>query len=229
MQSFFQKVIFYLFIVCTASLEAQVSFKVGYSIGLTNPEVSNGIIERFNAKKTFYTDPLEEFNTLSGFALGIRLHNDLAAIELSWDNKYNRMYAEGNDPANNNVNDFREVFLRFGSYSLGVESFLGPVGIGGTIDLNRSSIRTRYTGQAKKRKVLGENGLSSHFFLSYNFEASDFTAFSVKPYIQIPWRGIDLYKFEEELNPEFAATADPGNYREKFLNYGIMVIFYNGN
>lgn len=221
----------FLLLLCfsfTADLDAQFSLKVGYNLGSTNPVVTNGIIERFNENNSFYADPLEEFRWLSGFDLGVRYQNEYIAAELSWGNKYNRQFAEGTNPATDD-DEFREIFLRFGSYSFGLESLIGSVGFGSTIDLNRASFRTRDTDESRKSRVLAETGFSSNFFLSYHFEASETTSFTFRPYVQVPWKGVNLFELEEELNPEFASTANRDDYVERYLNFGIQIIFFNGN
>ena len=226
---FYFKCFSLLFFICFAlNLEAQFSLKVGYNFGKTNPSIANGIIERYNETNDFFADELEEIKWMSGFDLGVRVRNEFVAAELSWGNKYNRQFAEGTDPLTDD-DYFREVFLRFGSYSFGLESFIGQFGFGSTIDLNRASVRTRDTNERKKYKVVAETGFSSHFFLSYHFEASETTSFSLRPYIQVPWKGVNLYNLEQELNPEFASTAIEDDYNERFLNFGIQVLFFNGN
>ena len=226
---FYFKCLFILFILSfTTNLAAQVSLKVGYNFGKANPAVYNGMIQRYNTTNDYFTDPLEEIKWMSGFDLGVRVSNEFVGAELSWGNKYNRQYAEGTSPITN-AEYFREIYLRFGSYSFGLESFIGPVGIGSSIDLNRASVRTRDTNENKKYKVLAETGFSSHFYLSYHFEASETTSFSLRPYVQVPWKGVNLYKLEQELNPEFAATAVEADYNERFLNFGIQILFFNGN
>ena len=228
MQVYFKYIPLFFLFCFTTNLEAQFSLKVGYNLGKTNPTISNSIIQRYNETNDFFTDPLEEFKWMSGFDLGVRLRNEYVAAELTWGNKYNRQYAEGTSPLTN-AEYFREIYLRFGSYSFGLESFIGPIGFGSTIDLNRASVRTRDTNERKKYKILAETGYSSHFFVSYHFEASETTSFTLRPYIQVPWKGVNLYNLEAELNPEFASTAVEDDYNERFLNFGIQVLFFNGN
>ena len=227
MRTFYKYILLLLCFCFTSNLDAQFSLKVGYNFGRVTPDVTNGIIQRFNENNSFYADPLEEFKWVSGFDLGVRYKNEYVAAELSWGNKYNRQFAEGTNPVTN-ADEFREVFLRYGSYSFGLESIVGSVGFGSSIDLNRVSFRTRDTDESRKSKVLAETGFSSNFFLSYHLEASETTSFTLRPYVQVPWKGVNIFELEEELNPEFASTANRDDYVERYLNFGIQIIFFNG-
>ena len=229
MRHYFKYILLLTLFCFTTNLQAQFSFKVGYNYSRANTSISNDIIQRFNANNPFL-EPLGTIDFLSGFDLGLRLRNEFVGAEISWGNKYNRQFADGINPATN-TEEFREIFLRFGSYSLGLESYAGPIGFGATIDLNRVSFRNRDFEDDNKRRVLAETGFSSQFFLSIHFEASETTSFSLRPYVQIPWKGVNLFSLEQELNPEFAATAvDTGDaYTERFTNFGIQVLFFNGN
>jgi len=69
--------------------------------------------------------------------------------------------------------------------------------------------------------------LSSHFHLSLNVESNDILTLSIKPYVQVPWSKLNVIPLHEELLPNDTVNAD--DFKEDFLNFGIMLVFYNGN
>jgi len=69
-----------------------------------------------------------------------------------------------------------------------------------------------------------DKGFSSHFFVSLNIEGSNILSISLQPYIHIPWTKFNLTELESELDTGVGLT----DFEDGFMNYGIRLIFRNG-
>ena len=70
--------------------------------------------------------------------------------------------------------------------------------MGGSIDLNKTDIRTRKTGREDRFSVVSEWSTGSTFFLSYNVKSTQLQI-SIRPYVQVYWTDVDLAPLAEEL------------------------------
>jgi hypothetical protein len=214
-------IVFFLFFFLINGITAQLNIKAGYSGSYTDPTINNGILQEYNAERPWFEKKLEDVNFLSGIVLGARYRFDFVAVDVSWYGRFKRISAEGIDPTLS-TNFKRQLNYNFNSYSFGIENFIGSFSLGGSIDLNKTDIRTKKTGREDRFSVVDQWGYGSHFFISYNLQSTQLQ-FSVRPYVQIPWTNVDLTPLSEEL--ELSTTADQN---ENFMNFGIMFIFFNG-
>ena len=111
----------------------------------------------------------------------------------------------------------------FSSISLGIENFIGNFSFGASIDIDKTDIRTLKTGRPDRFTVVDEWGYGSHFFVAWNVKSTQLE-FSIRPFVQIPWKEVDLSPLADELEVNI-----PGdNLNENFMNFGVMFIFFNG-
>lgn len=204
------------------TLQAQLNIKVGYTVTYTNPSVTNAILNDYNSANEFLTDGFNELHYLHGMQGGLRYRIDDVAFEATWHNKYNTLRSSGLDINDNDIS--RDLRFRYGSYSLGMEAYLTRnVGLGGTFDLTNVRFRTDVAGVDNVYTISSEWGSSSHFYLSINMPGNDILTFSLKPYVQIPWSSVNLNPLQTELGTP--SLAEPN---EKYLNFGLQLVFYNG-
>ena len=205
---------------------SQVNIKVGYMLGFTNPTEHNSILEQYNNDNASWLDKeFKNLKSLHGLALGLRYKLDAVAFELTFHNKYSKVTSDGISPITN-ASFSRKLYYRVSSISLGYEAYFGPFGIGATIDANNFRVNTKHSDIDKRTNLISNYGLSSHFNFSFNFEASDNMSFSLKPYVHIPWHTNNLFPIDESIN---GVTTDSGVLQDKVINFGVMLVFYNGS
>lgn len=205
-------------------LSAQLNIKVGYGLGYSPAKISNQITTDHDARMPWLEESLGEMHLLNDMQFGLRYRVGQVGIEASFVNKFKTYRSNGIDPATEQ-SFFRDLFFRYSSISLGFENYLGKFGYGASLDANWARFRMEVTGREDRFIVTNPFAWGSHFHLSYNIDSGDLLTISIKPYLQIPWTKFDLYELEQELNP---VAAEPGGFKEDFLNFGIMLVFYNG-
>lgn len=211
-----------LFLSFASGLNAQLNVKAGYCGSYTNPVVNNQILQTFNAELPWLERTLDDIHFLSGIVMGVRQRFEFVAIDVSWYGRFRRNRAEGTDPATMAAYD-RRLNYNFNTFAIGIENFIGTFSFGGSIDLNKTAIRTQKTGRDDRFTVLNQLNTSSHFFVSFNFKATQLQM-SLRPFVQIQWSKVNLAPLSEELE----LSSGMGGLSEGFTNYGIMLIFFNG-
>ncbi len=213
--------VLFLFLILTISVAAQLNIKAGYSGSYTDPTINNGILQAYNAERPWLDKKFDDIHFLSGIVLGIRHRFEFVAIDVSWYGRFKRVRVEGIDPTLSTTYE-RRLNYNFNTYSFGIENFIGSFSLGGSIDINKTGVRTKKPERDDSFSVIDQWGSSSHFFISYNLKSTQLQ-FSIRPFIQIPWTNVDLTPLSEEL--EISTT---GSQNENFMNFGIMFIFFNG-
>ncbi len=221
-------ILLFLFVFLSSNIVfSQVNIKVGYTLGYFNPKIINNTITQWNDERPWLEENMKEMHFSNGLQLGLRQRLGPVGVEFTWHSRFSNFNATGTDPATDQRFD-RDVFFRYNSYSLGFENYIGNFGYGASIDGSTARFRTERTGRGD-RYGLGKSvfGLSSHFHLSLNIESNDILTLSLKPYVQVPWSKLNVFPLQEELRPN--DTVNPDDFKEDYLNFGIMLVFYNGN
>lgn len=206
--------------------QGQLNLKIGYSLSLAAPENVNRTIRAYNAANPWFNKPMRELNLVNGVNIGFRNKWDGVALEFSWSSKFSTKDIEGIRPIDNE-NFFRETTFRLGSFSFGPEFFFGDFGIGATVDITDLEIRTNKTQQPTELLTVDDSYISSHFFVSYYINTGDFLTLCFRPFVHVPYETVNVFEFEQELFPGTTNTAE--GYEDNFVNFGLMIIFYNGN
>jgi len=222
MQKLLSLVIALLF---TFTSYAQFNFTAGYTYGRTPSGVNNQIIQQINDNNSWLTnyEKMKEIKGLHGFHFGAQMRFDFVAIFGSWSKKVQVSDFKGDDSTN--VSIYRELFYSVNSTSVGIELFpIERISFGGSIDLNSFRIRSENNVASDRYVIMKDRGLSSHFFVSLNIRGSDILSISLQPYLHIPWTNFNLTEMESELDTGVGLT----NFEDGFMNYGIRLIFRNG-
>lgn len=214
--------ILFLFLFLVSGLNAQFNFKVGYTGSYVDPTINNEILQAYNAERPWLDKTFSEPSFLSGIVLGIRQRFEFVALDVSWYGRFRGVRIEGIDPVTMETYE-RKLNYNLNSYSLGIENFIGPVSIGGSIDVNQTGIRAKKTERDDRFSVINKWNYGSHFFVSYNLKGNQLQL-SIRPFVQMHWSDIDLTPLAAELE---VSTAG-GEYKENFMNFGIMLVFFNG-
>ncbi len=207
---------------------AQINVKVGYSAGYTNPKVYNNIIKQFNDNNPWLDKSMGKLAVLHGLHLGFRYKISNFGFELSWANKYGQKTSSGILPNTTDTTFERELNLRMNELSFAYENYIGPIILGASIDGIMYNFKTKVTGTDGRYPIGAKQyGLASTFTLGISLEANDRMSVCIKPYVQMPWTMINLRSVDLELNENNSLPPET-DYEQRFLNFGVMLIFYNG-
>ena len=220
---------FFIFIFCFSSpaLHAQLNLGVGYNGSYADAPLINSILKRYNTTSTAINQPFKDLHFLSGIVVSAQYKLDFIGFSLQWKNKNKKLSTKSFDVASNQE-DFRDLFFRNNNYSIGFSFFLHFFSFGSTLDYNNFAIFTAHTNHSDRYKVLSNKIWSTHFFLNFQLYKNDNMSFNLQPYWHWPWAKNDFFALEQELNPSFALGANPIDYKSRFKNFGVSLIFYNG-
>ena len=209
----------------TLTSYAQFNFTAGYTYGRMPSGVNNEIIQQVNQNNNelINYEKMKAIKGLHGFHFGAQMRFDFVALFASWNNKVQVSDFKGDDSTN--VSIYQELFYSMRSTSLGLEIFpIENISFGGSIDLNRLRIRSEDNVASGRYVIMKDRGFSSHFFVSLNIEGSDILSISLQPYVHIPWTKFNLTELESELETGVGLT----DFEDGFMNFGIRLIFRNG-
>jgi hypothetical protein len=220
--------LFTLLFVCFPSfIFAQINSIAGYNYTRNNPTIFNQIIDNYNTQNPTLAQPMSHISPLNGLNLGIRYRFPHAAIELLW----NTRIARARDQVvNADRTSFHNIInLRNQVFSIGGDLHYGQIGVGATFDLNQTQVRKERSTDATREIILTDRHLTNHIYLIFDLKITEGMSVSVRPFVQIPSKSVNLYNLEKKLNPNIAATANPDTYNQRFFNYGISFSFVNGS
>ena len=211
----------------------QLNIKVGYSNGFLDAPVLNKMVTDFNegfVKKIgggSIDDQLDWFKSIHGLEVGLRYRINKVGFELSWNSMSDKSDVFG---TLQNKSAFQDKwFLSLTEYSAGIENYFGHFGYGASIGYRTARMKTDITGAPRKKKsILEESGFASKFYLIFQF-GGDRVGIAFKPYIQTPFKHLDVSSFDQELNVQFDdAYRAVKPQEERFFMYGISIVLYNG-
>lgn len=210
------------------NLQAQLNIKVGYGLSYVNPDVSHRITDQYNTEQAEdLTQSFKEWHFLHGMTAGLRYRVRDIGLEATWTNKYSTIRSAGEDATGTDIS--RDLFFRIGSYGIGLETYITEeIGVGVSFDVENYRIRTDVASVDNRFTILSQWAYGSHFNMSFNLSGSDLLTLSIKPFVHIPWSSVDLSKLQVEVNNVDPETVNTNDYNERFINFGIQFIFYNG-
>jgi len=163
---------------------------------------------------------------LNGYGFGLRYRIEGLAFDIKWENQVDRLKASGANPDNNNAAFEQELYFKLTTYGVGIESFFSDkFSIHASLDFNKVRYRTELTGVPDRFELASNWAMGSTFSIGYNFVGGGLMHVSLRPYMHISWTNHDLTDLDTALNPNTSRPLDP---QEEFLNYGLKIIFYNG-
>ena len=217
-------VILFFGIFCLLNIaNGQFNLQIGYNAAYSNPKLNNEILALYNKENNWMSKPLSELHFMHGLFLGARYRFEQIAIALNWRSKTIGLSSEGISPTTNT--DYKmELFYRYHTYGLNVETAGTFLSIGASIDYSVMKVKDRITGQKKKIEFMSEDGIGSHFYLNLNLPTFGNMGIALQPYYFVDWTGVNLTKLSERLVNGAISTNNLG----KFNHFGISLIFNNG-
>lgn len=206
---------------------SQINSIAGYNYTRNNPTILNQIIDTYNAHNPTLAQRMSHLSSLNGMNLGVRYRFPYVAVELVWHTRIARakdQVINADRTSYQNIINFRNQV-----FSLGGDLHYGGLGIGGTFDLNQTQIRKERSTDNTKEILLTNRHLTNQIYLIFDIKVTDGMSISVRPFLQIPSKSVNLYAVEKKFNPDVAATANPDKYNQRFFNYGVSLSFVNGS
>lgn len=217
--------ILFIFLFGSNLSYGQLNVKSGLTVGYINPTNTNTVLEKFNREHAYLNKKFRSLNLIYGLTLGLRYRWEFVDLELSYHIKMRKVRAKGKYE-DSTKNFSREVLLGINSISLGLGFHYEGFGFGGSMDLSKLIISGRNDSSKRKDKypLVNEPFMGNHFYLSYELNGNNTLSLSIRPYIQIPWEKFNINPLHAPLEQNVAPTNTP----DDFTNYGLMIIFYNG-
>jgi hypothetical protein len=215
------------FTALSSPIVAQINSIAGYNYTRSSPTVLNQIIDSYNARNPTLAQPMSYLSSLNGMNLGVRYRFPYAAFELVWSTRIARakdQVVNADRTSYQNIINFRNQV-----FSLGGDVHYGAFGIGGTFDLNKIQIRKERSTDDTREILMNHSMLTNHLYLIFDVKVTEGMSISIRPYIQMPSKKVNLYAVEKKFNPDIAAITSPDKYNQRFFNYGISFSFINGS
>ena len=213
------------FVFATFNLaEAQFNIKVGYSIAYTEGKGINAIIDRYNDENPWLEQKFKNYHYLNGLEIGVRYKWHNLGIDLSLNTLSKKSEGLGTNQ-NTGVFFSDEWNLSLSEYSIGLENYIGGIGIGAALGSRNCKISTNIASSGRDKNVYIDSEYSTKFYLVLSLPSNS-TAVAVKPYIQFPIKKFNVASMENEIfkdNPRDSSLFD-----EDFVFYGISLLLYNG-
>jgi hypothetical protein len=209
------------------SLNAQINIKVGYTLGFLQSKVTDDILEEFNTRNDWLGTDGEfgNWRSIHGLSMGLLYRSRFFGVELSYNNKLNKIEARGNDPLLNS-NFQGDIQFKLNSLSAAYELYIGEtLGVGASLDWSTFKVSYEVNNNNNDQQLIRQNGLTSHFYGIINLSGNETISLAIKPFVQIPWVDWDFTNLDRALNPNGSSIT---NHKERFLNFGFSIIFYNG-
>ena len=203
----------------------QFNILTGYVYGQTEVPIFDQIVQNYNDRHPDNLQPLQKMRPMQGINIGVRHRWDNVGLEFNWTTKFNQM----NDQFLIGTTSYKTIlYYKNQAFCLGSELFFGWFGVGASLDFNEIEFKKVKTNENAKITLLNENIWSNHFFVNFELKLNRVMALSIKPYVQSPFRSVNLFPIEQSLNPDVAATADPSKYEQRIVTFGVMLLFTNG-
>jgi hypothetical protein len=198
---------------------AQISLKTGYNISFLSDPGLDRILSIHNGLEA-YSSPFHKLRWLHGFEAGFRFKTNAHGLELTYQNGYQRLRAEGE--ANGGNESFTDK-IRFSIQSAAVGYQVSSERFGIGVDLQRQWYRTKVElNQAGEifKNTQAMMALKGYFMII--FPGSSGSDMALQPYLLLPFKAYDSNQVKDFLFDEAATET------QKWNRFGLTVLFYNG-
>ena len=225
MMKFLTPIFLVIFLSFGNTLTAQFNFKAGLNLGYLQAPTENDILNRYNTATPWLTEDMEQIGFLPGLEMGFRQRVRFVAFEATVRAKFQTIRGKGTDPATEALFEQKLSFSER-TYSLGMDFLLGKAFIGGSLDYNRYRFRGEQTGVVEPVEIVREFSFGHHLHAGFEFEANETLHVRLQPYAQFFWNDINIFGLEQNFFPD--TTAEPSNFDTRPVQFGIMLVLYNG-
>ena len=220
---------FLLLWLCVAggTLRAQINLKVGYTASIFDWDASNDLLERFSEARPYLDDTWDPIRFLNGVDVGITYQTEVFGLEAGYEFKFGQRDARGIPPGA--TADFRErLFYNVQGYYLGAKAGYDFLFAGVNVVQNRLRMSFENDDLDDRLTLLRDNFQTLQCYLSLEPNRRAPFRIALRPYVEIPLRNNDLRAAAEFLEPDFAAGQPDDFYEERWVQYGLRIVFFNG-
>lgn len=198
---------------------AQVNLKTGYNFSILSTPELNRLISDFD-KTQSYNKSFHELHWLHGFEGGLRYKKDIHAIELTYQGAGKGFKADGIAPGTTNAYSDK---IKYAIQSIGLGYQLGQGAFGFGTDLQYQWYKFSYTnGISGDEHKNFQQMTAFKFYLMVTLKGHSGIDFAIQPYMILPSKEYDLNPIAQILG------RDSGGVKEKWIRYGLTVLFYDG-
>ncbi|MEO6131575.1 MAG: hypothetical protein ABIQ02_06990 [Saprospiraceae bacterium] len=198
---------------------AQFNLKTGYNFSIVSSPGINRIVSDFNTSQSF-SKPFRELHWLHGFEGGVRYKRGFHAVELTYQGAGKSFRATGLEPgAASKYTD--KIKYSIQSAAFGYQLGQGLFGFG--TDLQYQWYKFAYKSGISDEELKNIQHMTAFkFYLILNVQGNEGIDFAFQPYLVLPSKYFDLEPVSEILDTESVVK------REKWIRYGLTMVFYNG-
>jgi len=199
---------------------AQANLKAGYNFSIVSDLGLNQVIETFSATQP-YTSSFNKFSWMHGFEAGLRVKADIHAFEITYQNGYQPLTAQGDfNDGSGSYKDKIRLGLQSGAIGYQVTGEMFGLGTDLQYQWYTTRVESGHTG-AKYKNV--QEMLAMKFYLMLTLQGSGNVDAALQPYFVLPFDVYDADPLSQYLNQV------PGPEGKKWTRFGLTILFYNGN
>jgi hypothetical protein len=197
---------------------AQVNLKTGYNFSVLSGTGLDRTISDMNQAQT-YQSSFSNLRWMHGIETGLRLKTGIHAFELTYQGAYQVLTAKGTSSTGENYAD--KIKFAVHSTALGYQISEGIFGMG--TDLQYQWYRFKYEpGQSQAVYKNVQRMLGFKFYLMFTLKGDKSVDMALQPYMVLPVKDYQLDPVNHILGLEET------HERDKWIRYGITILFYNG-
>lgn len=199
---------------------AQVNLKTGYQFSILSTPELNRLVSDFNTTQS-YNKSFRELHWLQGFEAGLRYKKDIHAIEITYQSAGKGFKADGIAPVT--AKSYSDK-IKYAIQSVGLGYQLGQGAFSLGTDLEYQWYKFTYTnGISGDEHKNFQHMTAFKFYLMVTLKGNEGIDFAIQPYMILPTKEYDLTPVAQILG------KDTGSGNEKWIRYGLTVLFYNGS
>lgn len=211
-----------LFLFASVGMQAQLNLKIGYRAAFGDFDQTNYILSLYDPDGLEVQQEFSDLNYQHGIEVGLGYRVGNLGFSFDWHNLSRDRTAVALNRQTEQFFDRKYVFS-INTFSLGVDQYFGMLGLGTAIQSRRF----------KSRRDIGDNSIdltSQHEFalelhLIIEVQRSDWVAFQIIPFWQLPLSPYDLSPLAADIN---IPSGGQMPYDENLHVFGISFVFYNG-
>ncbi len=206
----------------------------GYNLGYAKLDGLNTYgVDRYNATRTWLSDPMEKFNLPNGFCASLGGSSNKLMYDITWVGRHMTRSASGIPDTTTGDIGSREVKWRMNTMNFGFGVALGQsrkarVNIGVSLDLGSEKIFTRTSvngvfNPEEFQLVQKDLVLGSTFFIQIILSTENLPAgLFIRPYIQLPYFKTNYYDVHEVL--DYNNSIDYDTAESNSWNAGVQLM-----
>lgn len=215
---FFLSIVLLLSILATAT--GQINLKIAYNPAYGSFGGINDLLDQYQPSGTELQSNFGDLRFVHGIQLGVRYKFGISSMELGWENLSRSRSAVSFNSTSETFEE-REYDFALNSFSFGVDTYFGSLGIGTTLLSSKLKI-DRAIG-SNQLNVSGDTEWALRVQLNWVIQESNQVSLVLKPYYQFALSPYSVDGLANDLNVTSTTSLE-----ESTRIFGIAFVFYNG-